>query len=230
MGHVLIDVDLDCAAKLTVGELPPAYDRTRVCHCGVARRICDKCWEVFMEPARAIIEHILRNVYGFQAVFTVFSGRRGFHTWILDRRVIYWTNAQRTSFIESIRWPVAGSELEESAYELLAPLFDAHPALASRFTPPTDSRFHAEAHRQAVFCALYPKVDVAVTRNATHLHKLPLTLHPENGNLCFVMRAGKKMVPSRDVVSYCNITEQHMLDGLAIISEAICAAKNEGEQ
>jgi len=164
MGEFVLDVDLD-----------HNYDRTGVCECGVAKRVCNVCWEVFMRPAQLITLRVLREVLEFRAVFCVFSGRRGFHTWVLDRRAVTATASERAAWLVVLQQ--AWRNVPWIVDDYLLPMYRANVVLAAR----------GPATREAAVAALYPKYDEGVTRNASHPHKAPLVPHLQTGMLCAVM-------------------------------------------
>ena len=59
------------------------YDEIRTC-CDKAN-ICHKCW-TFVTMAVKVVDAALREDFGFQHIMWVYSGRRGAHAWISDRK------------------------------------------------------------------------------------------------------------------------------------------------
>jgi len=90
----VIDIDMD------------DYNNVRTC-CADAN-ICGKCWK-YMKEAYVVIERALKEYFGFRHIIWLFSGRRGVHAWVCDKRARQMTNEVRGSVAEHLR-VVSGSD------------------------------------------------------------------------------------------------------------------------
>ncbi|CAP29546.1 Protein CBR-PRI-1 [Caenorhabditis briggsae] len=70
------------------------YDNIRNC-CKEAT-VCPKCWK-FMVLAVKILDFLLDDMFGFNARMWVFSGRRGVHCWVGDKKARMLTNNHRSA-------------------------------------------------------------------------------------------------------------------------------------
>jgi DNA primase small subunit len=75
------------------------YDDVRVC-CK-DKRICTKCWPL-MSCAVQVLNHILKEDFGYENLMFVFSGRRGVHCWVSDRLARKLTDEERTALANYI--------------------------------------------------------------------------------------------------------------------------------
>jgi len=68
------------------------YDEVRTC-CDKAN-ICNLCWN-FITVAIKVMNAALRDDLGFKHVLWVYSGRRGAHAWVCDKRARSLDDAKR---------------------------------------------------------------------------------------------------------------------------------------
>ncbi|KAI1487677.1 hypothetical protein F5X96DRAFT_648791 [Biscogniauxia mediterranea] len=79
------------------------YDDIRTC-CDKAN-ICRRCWQ-FMTMAIKVVDAALREDFGFRHIMWVYSGRRGAHAWVCDRKARAMDDQKRRAiagYLEVIR-------------------------------------------------------------------------------------------------------------------------------
>lgn len=79
------------------------YDPIRTCCQGT--KICIKCWQ-FIVMAIKVVDAALREDFGFEHIMWVYSGRRGAHAWISDKRAREMDDSKRkavANYLEVLR-------------------------------------------------------------------------------------------------------------------------------
>ncbi|KAI1475947.1 prim-pol domain-containing protein [Daldinia eschscholtzii] len=79
------------------------YDDIRTC-CDKAN-ICNRCWQ-FITMAIKVVDVALREDFGFKHIMWVYSGRRGAHAWVCDKKARTMDDQKRRSiagYLEVIR-------------------------------------------------------------------------------------------------------------------------------
>lgn len=199
LGYVVLDVDM-------------SDDYARVCPCATDKDVCDVCWREYMDPAQDALETML-DYLGFKGCyFKVFSGRRGFHIWLVAARVVHWTRDQRARFVDLLsapRYTPAGR---------LEPMSAAVETALSYYCVD-------EAENPLL---LWPRLDKAITADPTHLVGVPLTCHQATGLWRAPMapvRSTRRFVPSTDRIPGPQVRDYHMEVGRRVIAEALDKGK-----
>ncbi|KAI9676900.1 MAG: hypothetical protein M1817_006739 [Caeruleum heppii] len=86
------------------------YDEIRTC-CDKAN-ICHKCWS-FVTMAIKVVDTALREDFGFQHILWVYSGRRGAHAWICDKRARQMDDQKRRAIAGYLELIKGGSGTEK---------------------------------------------------------------------------------------------------------------------
>lgn len=82
------------------------YDDVRKCCQGAD--ICHKCWTL-MKIAIKVIHLALTEDFGFKHIFWVYSGRRGVHCWVCDKKAQSLSAAGRSAIVEYLSLIQGGS-------------------------------------------------------------------------------------------------------------------------
>ncbi|KAF8330760.1 prim-pol domain-containing protein [Cantharellus anzutake] len=82
------------------------YDEIRTCCSG--KGICKRCWG-YIAAAVDVIDHVLREQFGYNHLLWVYSGRRGIHCWVSDQAAMSLTDDARRSLLEFVKLIQGGS-------------------------------------------------------------------------------------------------------------------------
>nr|CCC91356.1 unnamed protein product [Trypanosoma congolense IL3000] len=72
------------------------YDNSRSCCTG--KSICRWCW-TWMTCAAGVLRTVLEEDFGFRYILPVFSGRRGIHIWVCDKKACKMHDDERTALV-----------------------------------------------------------------------------------------------------------------------------------
>ncbi|RSH93350.1 hypothetical protein EHS25_007706 [Saitozyma podzolica] len=103
------------------------YDEIRTC-CS-DKKICRRCWG-YIAAAVKVLDHTLRETFGFRHLLWVYSGRRGIHCWISDAAALDLNDDQRKSLVTFLE-VVKGSSQQAKKVNVRGGRDDAelHPVL-----------------------------------------------------------------------------------------------------
>ena len=88
------------------------YDDVRKCCQGA--EICPKCWTL-MKIAIKVIHQALTEDFGFHHILWVYSGRRGVHCWVCDRKARQLSSSARAAIVEYLSL-VQGGKSDKRVY------------------------------------------------------------------------------------------------------------------
>lgn len=139
------------------------YDNVRSCCTG--KSICRYCWS-WMSCAAHVLHTMLRDDFGFRHILPVFSGRRGVHLWVCDRRARQLTNDERTALVGYLT-VVAPKTLRSSIVADLANHRLIHPSI----------RHVLRTQLDRAFTALFITSEAENPNNVQHSHKAAFIVH-----------------------------------------------------
>lgn len=95
--------------------------------CGCEKKqVCSYCWVAFAEPARMALLRVLRFWMGYSQIVCVFSGRRGFHTWVLDKGTYNLTVSQREAIFAKVCNPIKYEPMYDDICSVLQPYHEKY--------------------------------------------------------------------------------------------------------
>jgi len=111
--ELVFDIDMD------------DYDDIRTCCTGA--KLCHLCWN-FMKAAIKTLERALREDFGFQHFFFVYSGRRGVHCWVCDKAARQLSDQQRSAVAEYLTLVATGAGKSRAMIKMNG-CEDIHPSI-----------------------------------------------------------------------------------------------------
>ncbi|OCF43863.1 DNA primase small subunit [Kwoniella heveanensis CBS 569] len=104
------------------------YDEIRTC-CN-DKKICRRCWG-YIAAAVKVLDHALRETFGYKHLLWVYSGRRGIHCWISDQSALDLNDDQRKAVVTFLEVIKGGKEQAKKVHVRGGKDDgDLHPALA----------------------------------------------------------------------------------------------------
>lgn len=178
IGHISSGTTVKKELVFDIDVTDYTYNETniRLC-CGNEGKLCKKCWPLIV-LAYYMLETLLKEVFGFEDVKFFFSGSKGIHCWVFDKKIFTMGYNERTEIITFLRRnelykrPYIVNYLKENERinALVQNMCDSDNFIISKDVDP--------------LLQLAPRFDEAVTIGATHLLKCPLSLHPKTKKMC----------------------------------------------
>ncbi|GLT78109.1 hypothetical protein SLA2020_496550 [Shorea laevis] len=133
-GNVFTAVERELVFDIDISD----YDDVRYCCKGAD--VCLDCWPL-MTIAIKVIDTALRDDFGFDHILWVYSGRRGVHCWVCDRKARRLTDEQRGAIADYFR-VYKGNENSNKKVSLSG--HGLHPFLARSYTEVLKDFFEAK--------------------------------------------------------------------------------------
>lgn len=99
------------------------YDDVRTCCSG--KKVCTKCWKLLI-TAVEIIERALAEDFGFEQLMFVFSGGRGLHIWVNDRRARELKDSVRKGLVDYLELVTGNVKAESLLAEKVVGMVDSN--------------------------------------------------------------------------------------------------------
>ncbi|KAM0679622.1 primase [Glugoides intestinalis] len=125
--------------------------------CCQEKKVCVKCYEK-IKCAVKILDYALKYEFGFNNYGFVFSGRRGVHCWVLEKKEL-------PAHVRNDIFKYFQSIIEKNIY---VKAYD---------------RIMQEFGEGELIKNFFPRIDKQVTVSMTHLIKMPFSIHPETMRL-----------------------------------------------
>ncbi|CED84873.1 prim-pol domain-containing protein [Phaffia rhodozyma] len=106
------------------------YDEIRTC-CS-DKSMCKRCWG-FIACATEVLDHALRDQFGFQHLLWVYSGRRGIHCWISDTTALDLTDDQRRAIVHYLEVVKGGKEMSKKVNVRFGRAPELHPSIMDAY-------------------------------------------------------------------------------------------------
>ncbi len=142
-------------------------DYERVCCAADDPSVCERCWTL-LRGAALVGEHLLSSLLGVRRTVWTFSGRRGVHCWVFDRRVLALDTDARRQLLDLLTGPLARSDV------------GARMLCADHYAR------YIGCDRQGVDIdtavdRLFPRFDSSVSKSTNHLLRAPFSIHGGSG-------------------------------------------------
>ncbi|KPA85631.1 putative DNA primase small subunit [Leptomonas pyrrhocoris] len=175
------------------------YDNVRSCCTG--KSICSYCW-AWMSCAAHVLHTMLQDDFGFKYTLPVFSGRRGIHLWVCDKRARQLTNDERMALVGYLT-VVAPKTLRSTVVADLANHRLIHPSI----------RHVLRTQLDRAFTALFVTSSAENPNNVLHSPKAAFIVHDAT---VAVLKLGRREALNR-FQQHVHFQEGNVLDWIAFL-------------
>lgn len=196
------------------------YDNVRSCCTG--KSICACCW-AWMSCAAHVLHTLLSDDFGFKYILPVFSGRRGIHLWVCDRRARQLTNDERTALVGYLT-VVAPKTLRSSVVADLANHRPIHPSIRHVLRTQLDRAFMAlfvtstpenlnniESSPKAAYIVHDATVAVLKLGRRDALNRFQQHIHFQEGNVLDWLSYRRALGPEQEAVDVLHAVQLLLL-------------------
>lgn len=181
MKPLVFDWDLDTKKR----------DAWNKCDCEKTQ-VCSLCWAAFAEPARMALLRVLRFWMGYSQIVCIFSGRRGFHTWVLDKETYHLTVSQREAIFAKVCNPIKYEPMYNDICSILLPYH---------------KKYHQHYSRDV--WDIFYDLDKEPTLKMNHMIGVPLMPNAYTGNLRLPIEV-VDFDPTREAKKCTHVSYQRM--------------------
>ena len=196
--ELIFDIDLK--------DLKDAHDKSfsfRYGCCKSEKTCCLKCWE-YAKKMIVILYKILCEIFLFKDIKFFYSGSKGFHCWVFDKKIRKWNDAKRNSILNylnsdhgkiidqniSLFTDLYKNLILQNCNEIL---FETNKLNDHLLIKLNEENWTIE---KALFYYFWPRLDVPVTNGSRHLMKCPFTLHATTKNFVEELTVENNFTPS----------------------------------
>ncbi len=171
--------------------------------CKSEKTCCLKCWG-YAKKMIVILYKILSEIFLLEDIKFFYSGSKGFHCWVFDKKIRKWNDAKRNSILKYI-YSDHGKIIDQNVslfMDLYKKLILSNCNKILFEDNKLNDHFLMKLKQEnwtiekVLFYYFWPKLDVDVTKITIHLMKCPFTLHATTRNFVEELTIENNFTPS----------------------------------